>query len=230
MRTKALLLAAAFAAAGVSTSVAQVYSVNAVGYVNVSLYPGFNMVSNPLNAGTGNNTVAKLFSNITGGVPAQLKVWTWDENAGTYNVAATYVSPTLGFQPPTSAGLELLPGRGAFVQNPQPAGSAPLTLTFVGEVPQGNLSNPLPVGFSIKASQVPQAAKPEDLGLVGAPLDKIYRYDGAAGAYRIANTFANATVGWQPPTGVIAVGEAFFYQRHPNNGAGTWTRTFSVNG
>jgi hypothetical protein len=229
MRTKALLLAAAFAAAGVSTSVAQVYSVNAVGYVNVTLNPGFNMVSNPLDAGAGNNTVSKLFSNITGGVPAQLKVYTWDETAGTYNVAATYVSVALGFQPSTSANFVLAPGRGAFVQVPATV-TAPITLTVVGEVPQGNLSNPLPIGFSIKASQVPQAAKPEDLGLVGAPQDKIYRYDSVAGTYRVANTFVNTTLGWQPATGVIAVGEAFFYQRAAANGAGTWTRTFSVNG
>lgn len=226
MRTKALLLAAAFAAAGVSTSVAQVYSVNAVGYVNVSLNPGFNLVSNPLDAGVGNNTVGKLFSNIAPAVPANLKVYTF--NNGAYDVAATYVNATLGFQPAASAAIVLAPGNGAFVLNPQAAGSAPLTLTFVGEVPQGNLSNPIPTGFSIKASQVPQAGKPEDLGLVGVAGDKIYRYDSVAGAYRVANTYVNATLGWQPATGVVAVGEAFFFLR--TGAAGAWTRTFSVNG
>jgi len=67
MRTKALLLAAAFAAAGVATSMAQaVYSVNAVGYVNTTLVPGFQLVSNPLNAA--DNKIETLFSNMQGGV------------------------------------------------------------------------------------------------------------------------------------------------------------------
>jgi hypothetical protein len=87
MRTKALLLAAAFAAAGVATSVAQVYSVNAVGYVNVTLPPGFSLVSNPLNAGTGNNTVSKLFSNIQGGVPGGTRVFIYDSATSQYKGA-----------------------------------------------------------------------------------------------------------------------------------------------
>jgi hypothetical protein len=37
--------------------------------------------------------------------------------------------------------------------------TGPATVTFVGEVPAGSLSNPIPKGFSIKASQVPQAGK-----------------------------------------------------------------------
>jgi hypothetical protein len=229
MRTKALLLAAAFAAAGVSTSVAQVYSVNAVGYVNVSIPPGFSMVSNPLDAGAGNNTVGKLFSNITGGVPPFFKVFSWNETANTYNTAANYI-PGVGFGTGPAATAEVLPGRGAFVFNPNAAGTAPLTLTFVGEVPQGNLSNPIPTGFSIKASQVPQAGKPETLGtLPGALGDKIFRYNKAQQTYYTASNFIPGA-GWVPATQPIEVGEAFFFFRAPQNGAAAWTRTFSVNG
>jgi len=225
MRTKALLLAAAFAAAGVSTSVAQVYSVNAVGYVNVTLVPGFNLVSNPLNAGTGNNTVGKLFSNITGGVPAGTKVWTWNEGTGGYNVAASYINAAIGFSPAASRDWELLPGNGAFVLNPNAAGGANLTLTFVGEVMQGNLSNPIPVGFSIKANQVPQAGKPDAFGFPGAVNDKIWKFNKATQSYQ-GSTFVGGP-GWLPATQPIEVGEAFFsFKGQP----ATWTRTFSVNG
>jgi hypothetical protein len=224
MRTKALLLAAAFAAAGVSTSVAQVYSVNAVGYVNVSLVPGFNLVSNPLNAGTGNNTVGKLFSNITGGVPAGLKVWTWNENTGGYNTPANYINAAIGFSPAASRDWELLPGNGAFVLHPGAPGAANLTLTFVGEVMQGNLVNPLPQGFSIKANQVPQAGKPSDFGFPGALNDKVWKFNKTTQSYVSSSYIAGP--GWlNMPT--IEVGEGFFVFK---GAAGTWNRTFSVNG
>jgi hypothetical protein len=226
MRTKALLLTAALAAAGVSTSVAQVYSVNAVGYVNVSLPPGFAMVSNPLNAGAGNNTVGKLFSNITGGVPTGFKVFSFNETTGLYNTAATYL-PGVGFSPAGSANVEILPGTGVFTFNPNPAASAPLTLTFVGEVAQGNLSLNLPQGFSIKANQVPQAGKPDTYGLPGTPGDKIFRFNKTTQLYYTASTFV-AGPGWLPATQPIDVGEAFFLYRATS--AGTWARTFSVNG
>src|SRR3954468_1352288 len=48
MRTKTLLLTAALAAAGAASAMAQnVYSVNAVGYVNKSVVHGYSIVANP---------------------------------------------------------------------------------------------------------------------------------------------------------------------------------------
>src|SRR5205823_7441370 len=85
MRTKALLLAAAFAAAGVATSMAQVYSVNAVGYVNVTVDSGFNMVANPLTAA--DNTVGNLFKNIQGTIPGGLKVFIFDPTTSQFDTA-----------------------------------------------------------------------------------------------------------------------------------------------
>ena len=61
MRTKALILSAAVSLAAVVSAMAQttnVYSVNAVGYVTISLTNGYNLIANPLNAPTNNlNTV-----------------------------------------------------------------------------------------------------------------------------------------------------------------------------
>jgi hypothetical protein len=222
MRTKALLLAAAFAAAGVATSVAQVYSVNAVGYVNVNLVPGFNMVANPLDAGAGNNTVGKLFTNITPSVPAGLKVFIFDSAAGQFGIPANYI-PGVGFSPAASANTEIRPGNGVFVFNPS---ANALTLTFVGQVEQGNLSNPLPQGFSIKANQVPQAGKPDTFGLPGTTGDKIFKFDKATGQYAVPSTYTGTL--WLPPTPSIEVGEAFFMFRATS--PGTWNRSFSVNG
>lgn len=61
MRTKTLLLTAVLGVASIVAALAAdpVYSVNAVGYVNVVLKPGFTIVANPLNAG--DNHLSKIF-------------------------------------------------------------------------------------------------------------------------------------------------------------------------
>jgi hypothetical protein len=232
MRTKALLLTAALAAAGVSTSVAQVYSVNAVGYINLTLPTGFSMVANQLNAGTGNNTVAKIFATANmSATPTGCRVYTYNAATGGY-FTATY-SSALNAWSGTGANQELNPGDGAFFQN---LTGAPLTVTLVGEVPQGSLSTPIPQGFSMKSSQVPQAIDPDSASLPasdripGAAGDRIYRYNPATGAYT-TYTFSSALGRWNSggqdlPT--FNVGESFFFQRL--NPATAWTRTFSVNG
>jgi hypothetical protein len=234
MRTKALLLAAAFAATGVATSMAQVYSVNAVGYVNVNLNPGFNLVANPLDAGPTGNRVDNLFKNIQGTIPGGLKVFTFNTTTGGFNQAASWSDLDNVFEPPTSAAIVVEPGTGAFVYNPKAAGTAPLVLTFVGEVKQGtNMQNPLPKGFSIKSNIVPQAGKPDSFPNSTFPAeggDKIFKFNKATGGY---DTYTyddldsvwtrNGVVGLP----VIEVGEAFFMYRAKS--AGTWTRTFNVN-
>jgi len=228
MRTKALLLAAAFAAVGVATSVAQVYSVNAVGYVNVPITPGFNLVSNPLDAGAGNNTVANLFKNLTPAPVAGYRVYVLNETTGAFNPAAAWSPiPGTGFGTSGSATLEVKPGTGAFVYNPDAVGTAARTLTFVGEVMQGNLSNPLPVGYAIRANQVPQAGAPNAFGLPGGIGDRLYRFNKTTGGY---DTFAYTNPGpsWKPALPSIDVGEAFFYF-NAQSAAKSWDRTFNVN-
>src|SRR5207237_8960945 len=50
MRTKTLLLSAALTSGGVYWSLAQVYSVNAVGYVTLVVAPGLGVVGDPFSA------------------------------------------------------------------------------------------------------------------------------------------------------------------------------------
>ena len=69
MRTKALILSAFVGALGFTAAQAQVYSVNAVGYVNKSIPAGFSIVANPLN--NGENMVADVF----GANPGALTVY-----------------------------------------------------------------------------------------------------------------------------------------------------------
>jgi hypothetical protein len=233
MRTKALLLAAAFAAVGVATSVAQVYSVNAVGYVNVPLTPGFNLVSNPLDAGAGNNTVANLFKNITPTPLNGIRVYTYDPATGGYLSAQWSPVPNVGFGTGAGATAVVPPGQGAFVFNPDITGTAARTLTFVGEVMQGTLSNPLPVGFSIRANQVPQSGNPSTFGLPGVAGDKVYRFNKTTGGYDTYQYSGAPFNSWRfngqnVSLPSIEVGEAFFFF-NSGTAARSWNRTFNVN-
>jgi len=224
MRTKALLLAAAFAAAGVATSVAQVYSVNAVGYVNVNLKPGYNLVSNPLDAAS--NVLSTLASNITGGVPNATRIFKF-VNASNSFVDAQYDDADAAYLG-NAASQVVAPGEGFFIFIP---GTVDKTLTFVGQVMQGTLSNPLPRGFSIRANQVPQAGKANAFGLPGENGDRYFRWDAAGQRYQDWQ-FDDADNAWLGPNNNtlpdLAVGEAFLLFRASS--AGTWNRTFSVNG
>jgi hypothetical protein len=217
MRTKTLLLTAALAVAGIASSKAQVYSVNAVGYVNVTLPPGFSLVSNPLDNKAGNK-IADLFKNTGPTIPGGFTIYNF--YGGNYHTVQ-YDDLDQAFGPASEANQALEPGNGVFVRNPS---QTTLTTTFVGEVPQGNLSNPLPQGFSIKASQVPQAGNANTLGVPGAAGDKLFKWDKTAKQY-VTTQFDDLDNAWSPaPT--IDVGEAFFLFK---KAAATWTRTFSVN-
>jgi hypothetical protein len=210
MRTKTLLFTAALGAVGVTSAVAQVYSVNAVGYVNKTLKPGFTMIANPLDAGQGKNTVGNVFNGLPDGSTAY--------KYGPAGWIPNNYSTLFGWDAPN---MSANPGEGFFVQ--VPAG-ADVTLTFVGEVMQGDLKMDLPSGFAVVASMVPQAGKvATDLKFPVAEGDTIYTYAEPAGYTPVGYS---ELFGWSPAEPVVAVGEAFWSQKI---GAATWSRTFSVN-
>lgn len=204
MRTKALLLSAALLAAGLTTSTAQtVYSVNAVGYVNLSLPAGYTMIANQLN--TTNNTLSALLPDV----PNFTQVLKWTGSG--FNVATLLFGTW-------DQNLTLNPGEGAFIN----LGSA-ATVTFVGEVMQGSLTNPIPAGYSIRASQVPQSGGlTTTLGLSQLPnFSQVLIWNGSS--YNVHTLlFGN----WDPAEPQINVGQSFFVN---TASAVDWTRTFSVN-
>src|SRR5687768_13509192 len=117
MRTKTLLLTAALSVAGIATSMAQaVYSVNAVGYVNTDLVPGFNLISNPLDnksSPTG-NSIANLFTTgIQGTIPNQLTVYHF--NPTTDQFESTAYDDIDGAFLGAAANVLIPPGTGVFV-------------------------------------------------------------------------------------------------------------------
>jgi len=231
MRTKALLLAAAFAAAGISTSVGQVFSVNAVGYVNVPVVSsGFTLVANPLDAGA-NNTIEKLAANFQGRTvpPDGMRIFKFRNDLNRFQDAIWDETAFLG----EAVGQTIVPGEGFFIFNPL---TSALTLTFVGQVMQGtSMPNPLPTGFSIKANIVPQAGKASDYGLVGANGDRYFHWQASTAGNRQGQRYYDWTYDegdWLGGDGTtvlpdLAVGDAFLYFRA--GAAGNWTRTFNVN-
>merc|ERR1711959_416473 len=127
MRTKTLILTAFVGALGIAGASAQVYSVNAVGYVNKSLPKGFSIVANPLNSG--GNKVSEVF----GANPGALTIYQFGDAGFSVNSFDT------DFEEWDNGDAVVAPGEGFFVNN---AGDAAATVTFVGEVPQSDLGFP----------------------------------------------------------------------------------------
>ena len=147
MRTKALLGLAALAV-GLSTSVAQnVYSLNVVGYVNVSLQANkLSFLSLPLTPVDGNFNITNT-----------IKLDDSQDFASLFRWAGTQWDPTVPAWIGTDLGgsgwspdMVISNGVGFFI-----AASANSTLTFVGQVPQGALAYNIPAGLSTIANQVP---------------------------------------------------------------------------
>ncbi len=223
MRTKTLLLTAAALAAGLATSVAQsnVYSVNVVGYVNITLTNGFNLIGNQLDLdGTGlNNNVNTVFGT---NLPNGSVVYAWGGTSFA-SPSALYGSKT-GWSGGTNAvNTALAPGKGVFVA--LPAGQNK-TITLVGNVMQGSLSNSYASGYSILASTVPQAGQVQtDLGFVPVNGATVYKYNPATQAYVAPAFLFGSKTGWSPSQPSLGVGEAMFLA---SPSASAWVRTFTV--
>jgi hypothetical protein len=216
MRTKTLALAAVACAVGIATASAQaVYSVNVVGYINVEAPPGFSIIANQLDNGAGND-----LRDLVPSAPDGTTVYKFT-GAG-YDILS-YDEIDEAWTP-LELVINLNPGDAAFVRNPT---ASPITMTFVGEVLQGNLVNSLPAGFSMKSSIVPQAGTISQLGLAGQDGDTVYQFDNAASAY-VINSFDEIDEAWAPAEPTLGVGEGFFF-RNPTTTARQWTRDFSVN-
>jgi len=214
MRTKTLLLTAVLSAASVASSLGAVYSVNAVGYVNKTLVPGFQLIANPLdNKAANGNTISNLFL----GLP---------EGTTIYPFVGTAFQ-TIGFEfgEWANPNFQLNPGDGAFIFIP---GTANITVTFVGEVKQNTgaspLVNPIPKGLSIKASQVPQAGKLQsDLKYVPEEGDTVYTYSTTLKTYLTKGYEFGEWGGNVEP--LLEIAESFFLSS-PN--AKSWTRDFTT--
>jgi hypothetical protein len=217
---KFLFLSALLIFAADGASQAQVYSVNAVGYVNVLIRPGFNLVANPLIAE--DNSIGGLFKNIQAGVPGGTAVYKFTD--GQF-INATWDDLESKFVPEAAAAEITLPGDGVFLFLPSPSDEV---LTFVGEVPQGDVCTQIPHGFSIKSNPVPQTMSLSHpaASFPASPGDVIYVLNNTTGSFNVYQ-YDELGTGWVPNLPVIEVGHAFFLY-HPGP-ATTWCRTFFIN-
>ena len=152
MRTKALLCAAAIAAGAIS-AVAQnnVYSLNVVGYVNVSVPAGYSLLANPLSAGV-TNGANEIMNLVDGSV-----YLTWNGSGFNYASYDTGFGGWVDANFAPTVAPQLPPGKAFFFFNP----GAAYTQTFVGQVVPGpsttnNLA--LPAGYSMVGSPLPASA------------------------------------------------------------------------
>ena len=208
MRTKTLLIAAVVGAVSMATASAQeVTSVNAVGYVNKELAPGFNLISNPLS--NGNNALAEVIPSP----PDGSQVFLFQNGQWTSSTFSSLLGGWTGT-------LNLPVGVGFFFNH---VGSEAVTVTFVGEVLQGDDTNKtVPEGLSIQGSLVPQAgALTTDLQFPGADGDVVYSWNGAWATA----SFSDLLGGWtEEPS--LTVGGSVFVDKSAES---QWDRNFTIN-
>jgi len=240
MRTKTAILAAAAIAAGALSSQAQnVYSLNVVGYINLTLNPGYNLIANQLvGADTKLNTVFGTSFAQDGN-----SVLTWNAATQNFNQPDTfYTAATAGtagwydasFNPSTTT---VNPGTAVFFQN---VASSPVTVTLVGQVTQG--TNPpvsIVAGYSFLSVIPPVAVDLTTNGTLALP---DFAQDGpqyltftTGVGYAQPLTYYTAatagTKGWydssfNPAHLIPAVGQGFVFL---NDGAAVnWNTSFSV--
>jgi len=227
MRTKTALLTAAIVAAGVASSMAQstVYSLNIVGYVNVSLTPGYNLVANQLEV-DGVDNVNTVLSN---GVPDQSQLFLFNKaqgffQAGTFFNGIGWVDSSLN--PSTN---NVPPGTAFFIFNP----SAATNVTFVGSVVSHTNSFTITPGYGFYAEDTPVATDLSTNGFPATPaIDQAQYFTfSAASGYTQIGTYFNAASGWFDsslnqvhPTPAVGSGFVLF---NPNANV-TWTQTYVV--
>ena len=198
MKAKSLLIAGAALAASLMTSKAQVYSQNIVGYINVPLQAGYNLVANQLDLdGTGTNN--SIYTTVGTNLPSLTKVLAW--NGGGYS-AATYSATTqkwIGNNSSISNAMN--PGSGFFIQVP-----VATNLTFVGNVITGTNTYPILAGYQIVAPSAPIAGTIDTTnGYTPTKLDKILVWNG--GGYSAKTWSGTSWIGGDPQ---LTVGQAVF--------------------
>jgi len=241
MRTKTMLLTAAMVAAGALSSVAQnVYSVNVVGYINLTLTNGFNLISVPLSASS--TDINTVLTNQTPPIPGDGAsfLYTWNAGAQTFASAAYADGAGLWWNDSSYDALDtrqILPGQGVFIKV---ANGPSVTLTLVGTVPQGTNSITETKGYSFIGDPAPVSQDPASNGLSVATSDFIYTWNPQTKGYNPAIYGLSAADGattyptwWNDSSFDIqvqfvpTVGQGWVYHNGtPANE--TWTRVFTV--
>ena len=230
------MLMAAVLAASLASSMAQnVYSLNVVGYVNVTLKSHqFTAVANPLDASMGGtiatgNDITNLFNISTAPLLANgSTIAQFSSALNNYTAAIGYVGLTKKW----GGNFSMPPGKAVLFNN---NGAADTVVTFTGQVPQGAynvatlgshqfslVGSPIPIGGNITNSTTV-------VGLVPSNGDTVATFNSAANNWNASAGWVQLTKKWgNTASSTIAVGEGFLYN---NNGAAAnnWVSNFTVN-
>jgi hypothetical protein len=230
MRTKTIILSAACGLlAAAAANADSVYSVNVVGYVNNS-FPAntWKIIGNPLK--TANNYLSEVFSSMTD-ADGGTTLYIWDASTSKYT-SYIYYGVTDGWAnlntDADANSVVFAPGVGAWIIFV----NAAKTVTYVGDVSQGTLSESILAGWNQVASIVPQASDIISLGLTNPTAgDYFYKYTTSTSKPWQSSIYIPDDGGWEDlttgelGTPTLDVGEgAWYYALAPI----TWTRTFSV--
>jgi hypothetical protein len=180
---------------------------NILGYASVSLPPGFSMIANPLKGP--NNTIGAMF-----------KDWPDGTTLSKFDTRFFKLSENAVKEKKWTNPLEtLLPTEGAIFYNPT---SDYKSHTFVGEVVQGEVSVPIPAGFSVRSSPMPQGGSLQELGFPIANGDVIHLFDRDQQRY-VLHPYENN--GWKSGAPIVSVGESFWVAKTQ---PGNWSRKLLV--
>jgi hypothetical protein len=166
MRTKTMLLSALLGGLGSVSVMAQtnVYSLNAVGYINITVTPGFNIITCPLITSP-DNTIGTILTNGNGTAGTYVGPYTGDfvyfynNSSGQYSVDNAVQVGGRGGTANTNGwaagGTNVLsPGVACWLES---AATTNIIVTLVGTVPTGPITNVLAKGFSLVGSAVPMS-------------------------------------------------------------------------
>jgi hypothetical protein len=181
-------------------------SVNILGFVTITLAPGFSLVANPLDGHS--NAVADLFREWPDGTTLNkfdTRLFVLAENSV---VKGKWNSPS----------ERLVPGEGSIFYNPT---SDYKTHSFVGDVLHGQASIPIPSGFSMRSSVIPRPGHlVEDLGFPIAEGDVIHLFDRDQQKYNL-HPYEDGK--WKAGPPILSVGESFWVAKSE---PGNWVEKF----
>jgi hypothetical protein len=234
MRTKTMLLSALLGTLSSVSVIAQtnVYSQNAVGYINVTMQPGYNIITCPLIASP-DNTIATLLNNTNAQYQAgpRTVAEVFQFTGGTYSA-----QDTASFNAANGTGwaqggtITMNPGQAVFFYNPT---ATNMFATFVGTVPTGLVTNALAPGYNLVGSIVPVTGDivTNSISLFtngavsGRNADEIFTYTPGVG-YSQVNYGSS---GWSPTDPILTnVYEGFFFFNAIAGSTNNWIEDYSV--
>jgi len=226
MRTKTLLLSGLLGALGsISVHAQNVYSLNAVGYINVTCLPGFNIISCPLVASP-DNTLNTLLPN-TNGTYKKIQIWSFNPTASpSYSEDIGVATSWLNGGTAT-----INPGQAVWFNN---VFSTNITVTFVGTVPSSNTTTLYPSSFNLVSSAIPASGDIVTNSLMlfsnAVKKDQVWAYNPTNSPpyteYIASGTPATWAIAGDPIEANVGGGFWYLNNQATNN---TWAQSYSVN-